>query len=242
VEDKKTHLPIRIDDGVSGPKISREWLENIIRSHITPLIDGLTIVPIPLPNGNSMFVVDIPKSYRAPHQELDTKKYYKRFNFSSHAMEDYEINDIRARRRVVSPLLNVDVEIKDGAAIFLKVSNIGDLPAQDVKFDFSETLVWPSDKFTLPLFSNGAKYFPPGKTFKFFYHTFQEVMKQGSTIPSTFDVMVSYLHPDPGQRVTDQFHIDLEDYHRSSVDRSELYELGQVLKEVLNQSTPSSGN
>ena len=90
-------LPQAVDDGSDGTDITREWLEQIINSLIKPRIDGIIIKPILLKSQGWAFVVDIPQSqYFAPHQSSD-KKYYKRYNFSSVPMEDYEIRDVMRR-------------------------------------------------------------------------------------------------------------------------------------------------
>lgn len=51
-EDK--HLPTRIDSGVDHDKYTREWLENVVTSNISPRIDGITILQIPLSPDNSV--------------------------------------------------------------------------------------------------------------------------------------------------------------------------------------------
>lgn len=89
------HLPGAIDP-VDRNQISKEWLEQII-SNIRPKIGGLVIYPVPIstaPN-HVVYVVDIPQGYTA-HQATD-KRYYKRFNFQSEPMEDYEIRDVMNR-------------------------------------------------------------------------------------------------------------------------------------------------
>jgi predicted HTH transcriptional regulator len=126
------HVPEKIDEGVDHHKLSHEWLEQIIRSHIMPRIEGLLIAPIRLSPDKSIYAVYIPKSYRGPHQEMDSKEYFKRYDFSSVPMDDYEINDIRNRRQVVPPLINIDTEIRRGVMISFRVTNIGALPAEDV--------------------------------------------------------------------------------------------------------------
>jgi predicted HTH transcriptional regulator len=108
---EEDHLPIALDEGVDHTKYSREWLEEVITSNITPRIDDLKIIQIPVSTSRSWFVVKVPKSYRAPHQEQYSKRYYKRFNFISERMEDYEINDVR---RDLPPLL-VPITIRDSA-------------------------------------------------------------------------------------------------------------------------------
>lgn len=97
-EAEKRHLPEKID-AVNGNEFSKEWLEQIINSNISPRINGLKITPIQTSNPEDnqvVFVVEIPKGTTA-HQASD-KKYYKRFNFESRPMDDWEIKDIINRQ------------------------------------------------------------------------------------------------------------------------------------------------
>ncbi|MEH2249875.1 AlbA family DNA-binding domain-containing protein [Nostoc sp.] len=98
------HILTDIDNGFNPQIITKEWLEQVIYSSIHPRIDGLIINQIHLITRNPdhvIYVVYIPQATtRAPHQALDYK-YYKRYNFQSEAMKDYEIRDIL--RRVTSP-------------------------------------------------------------------------------------------------------------------------------------------
>jgi predicted HTH transcriptional regulator len=81
------HEPITVDDGVDPSEYSREWLEEVIRSNVSPRIQSLLIKQIPLPSGRVSYVLDIPAATSlAPHQAAD-KRYYKRFNFQSVPME-----------------------------------------------------------------------------------------------------------------------------------------------------------
>lgn len=96
-EKEKRHLPETIDF-INGRLYSKEWLEQVINSSISPRIEGLIITPLQVdsPEKNQViYVVDIPKSNTA-HQAKD-KRYYKRFNFESTAMEDWEIKDLMNR-------------------------------------------------------------------------------------------------------------------------------------------------
>lgn len=103
------HIPTEIDCGFDPRDISKEWLEQVINSSIHPRIDGLLINQVELnttSTGRVLYVVSIPQATtRAPHQASD-HRYYKRFNFESVAMEDYEIKDIL--RRASSPDLYFD--------------------------------------------------------------------------------------------------------------------------------------
>lgn len=231
---EENNLPVSKDDGVDHKKISRERLEQIISSNITPRIDDIEIVPIPLSDDKSIFVVKIPKSNRAPHQSSN-KKYHKRFNFLSVAMEDYEINDVRQRQTVVLPLINIDVETKYHGFLFLKVSNTGAVPAYDVIFTLPENLVWLREGSTPKLLINGTKYFPPGRTFRFLWNRLHTFLHPSNEADKNFEFTVSYLHPQTGQRLSDVFYIDLEDYRETMSVKSDVEELKDVIKTGLNE-------
>jgi predicted HTH transcriptional regulator len=88
-----------LDSGIDPSDITPEWLEQIINSNIQRRVDGIRINPIKLTKthpGKCAYAIFVPQSSNAPHQASD-KKYYKRFNFHSVPMEDYEIRDIRNR-------------------------------------------------------------------------------------------------------------------------------------------------
>lgn len=156
---------------------------------------------------------------------------YKRFNFQSVPMEDYEINDVRSRQRTLAPLINIDIEAKRGNLVYLIVTNIGKVPAQDVTFVFSKEINWRGSRGTPTLFKRGIKYFPPGRTFNFFYNSFIGAFDKESEIPSSFEIEVSYLHPDISQRITDTFYVDLMDYMDTYVVESEIVDLSKKVQE-----------
>jgi hypothetical protein len=91
----KEHLPEKLDP-VNRREFSKEWLEQII-NNIRPRLDGVVITAVQLRSGpdDVAYVVEVPQSTTA-HQATD-KRYYKRFNFMSVMMEDYEIRDVMAR-------------------------------------------------------------------------------------------------------------------------------------------------
>ena len=106
------HIPTVIDTGFDPNALSKETLERIINSNIHPRINELIIKQIELVTtnpGHVLYVVSIPQATtRAPHQAAD-KRYYKRFNFESIAMEDYEIRDIL--RRATTPDLHFNFSL-----------------------------------------------------------------------------------------------------------------------------------
>lgn len=96
-DQARRHLPESISP-VDRINITKEWLEQVINSNIQPKIQGIIITPITLNSSENhvSYVVEIPKSNTA-HQAND-KRYYKRYNFESVAMDDYEIRDILNRQ------------------------------------------------------------------------------------------------------------------------------------------------
>jgi hypothetical protein len=97
IEDN--HLPIKIDVGYDPAEIKREWIEQVINSTIQRRIDGIRIKQIELKKNNPgrvIYVVSIPQSKRAPHM-ANNHIFYKRFNYQSIPMEEYEVRDVANR-------------------------------------------------------------------------------------------------------------------------------------------------
>lgn len=110
------HVPTKIDEGYDLSVISKEWLEQIINSNIHRRIDGIRINQIELTTGKVVYAVYVPQSSHAPHQAVD-KRFYKRFNFESKPMEEYEIRDVS--RRSDSPDLNLTFEVAVKDSFFI---------------------------------------------------------------------------------------------------------------------------
>ena len=100
-----------LDTGFDPNATTKEWLEQVINSRIQRKIDGIRINPVELKSihpGRVAYVVYVPQSVRAPHQASD-KKFYKRYNFESVPMEEYEIRDVA--RRLTMPILRLELEM-----------------------------------------------------------------------------------------------------------------------------------
>lgn len=233
-EDK--HLPKGIDSGVDHDKYTREWLENVVTSNISPRIDGITISQIPLSPDNSVYIVNIPKSSRGPHQDRGNHRYYKRFNFKSQPMEDYEINDVRSRNHTVKPLINIDIE-EHTFLVYLVIENIGEAVAENVRFNFTPEPTWPGDIETAPILKNGIRFFPPKRKFYIRYHPFFQVLDETSSIVSTFNVTAEYFNPEIKQKNSDSFHIDLRDFLLTSTPESTISWRGEKIEKALKDLT-----
>lgn len=97
---ERGHLPEGTDDGVDPSVIKREWLENILSANIDPKIEDLFIKPVILESkgsGRVAYIIEVPQARsRGPHQGPE-HKYYKRYNFKSEPMENYEVRDLMRR-------------------------------------------------------------------------------------------------------------------------------------------------
>ena len=100
---EKAHIPEKLDP-VKRSQISKEWLEHIV-TNAAPKIHGVVIHPVPLSSSSdhAAYIVEIPSSSTA-HQATD-HRYYRRWNFESVPMEDYEIRDVM--NRATKPILSV---------------------------------------------------------------------------------------------------------------------------------------
>lgn len=128
---EKNHEPQNIDTGVDPQTISREWLENVITSRIHPKIPDVVINPITLSSGNCIYLVYIPQSYTA-HQAHD-KRYYKRHNFKSEPMEDYEVRDVMNRTKwpILKPLFSLKQSISATRNLDVTIENRGPVRVTD---------------------------------------------------------------------------------------------------------------
>ncbi|WP_340114861.1 AlbA family DNA-binding domain-containing protein [Maribellus mangrovi] len=84
---------------INGNEFSKEWLEQIISSTIHRSIPDLKIYPIRFDKDieRTVYVVKIPSSIEAPHISKD-KRFYRRYNFESVPMEEYEIRQLYGRK------------------------------------------------------------------------------------------------------------------------------------------------
>jgi hypothetical protein len=123
---------------IDGNQISKEWLEQIINTRIQRKIEGLIIYPIRFDKKieQTIFIVEIPRSLNAPHM-TSNKKFYKRYNFESVEMEEYEIRNLYSRQektnlKIATPRINGSPSAERGnkiinyqASIEIYVENIG---------------------------------------------------------------------------------------------------------------------
>ena len=138
---EEDHKPKEISP-IDGRIYTKEWLENVIQL-IQPRIDGLKIYPIRIGDlEKSIYVAKIPKSGNAPHMARD-KRYYKRFNFKSEPMEDYEVKDLY--NRIFIPKIKIDgcsfvrinkSESKYEYQLTAKIINVGKQPCDSYKLNF----------------------------------------------------------------------------------------------------------
>ena len=99
---------------INGSVYTKEWLEQIVQSRIQRKIEGLKVIPVRIDDEikKSIYVVKIPESSAAPHMTSD-KRFYKRYNFESVQMEEYEIRACYNRKEKTDLVINNVVQSKD---------------------------------------------------------------------------------------------------------------------------------
>ena len=126
---------------VNGNEFNKEWLEQVISSTIQRNIPDLKIFPIRKDGKieNTIYVVQIPESYEAPHIAKD-KKFYKRYNFESVAMEEYEVRNLYGKKlksKLILSGYNISYLETDGDDIRFScesgVINDGEIAESDYK-------------------------------------------------------------------------------------------------------------
>lgn len=229
---EEDHIPIGLDSGVDTSVIDREWLENILLARIQPRLDGLVIGVIALAGTRAIICVAVPRTFRGPHQAED-KKYYKRFNFKSEPMEDYEARDVRSRALDAPPLVNIDLALRHGWLADLVVQNLGPVPAHDVKFSFEGEPIWHSGM--PPLFRRGLAILPPGQRFQFYFKSMFTLAGKADAPGERFTISATYLHPATATYVTETFSFDLHDYWGTQVIESDAIQSAKLVVDELKR-------
>lgn len=141
-DELRKHLPEKIDP-VQRSNFSKERLEQIINSGIHPRISGVIIYPITIGGSNEqvVYIVEIPKSNTA-HQNSKDHRYYKRFNFESIPMQDYEIRDVmnRAIHPDVGVIFSYERAFHTSFELYqlrILIKNKGATAVQNFKLEFS---------------------------------------------------------------------------------------------------------
>ncbi len=128
VSENAAHEPEAIDSGYGPTDISGEWLEQVINTNVERRIDRVIINTVLLHKthpGKVLYVVYVPESKLAPHMASDGR-FYRRFNFQSVPMKEYEVRNLMRREfypsrdivsawrdYVINPLLSMLKEEKD---------------------------------------------------------------------------------------------------------------------------------
>jgi hypothetical protein len=148
-------------------------------------------------------------------------------------MEDYEIAELRLRRRHLPPLISFEVLDHRKFFVVFDVANIGDLPAEDVKFEFPTDIAWPTGGGMPQPFRDGIRRLAPRQRLRFRYFAFSQILGEGSSVPPHFSVRISYFHPEVGGRVADEWFFDFAAYRDSMSVRSETeQQMGDIVEGI----------
>lgn len=127
---------------IDGNEFTKEWLEQIISSTIQRKISNLKIIPVRFENNieKTVYIVKIPKSFETPHMCKDNR-FYRRYNFESVQMEEYEIRELYNRKSIaklqVEPFDYGKKTKEENTIISLEfhVFNEGEIPESSYKLN-----------------------------------------------------------------------------------------------------------
>jgi len=99
---------------IDGNEFTKEWIEQVIQTRIQRKIEDLRIIPVRFDSDikKSVYVINIPASPLAPHMTSD-KKFYRRYNFESVQMEEYEIRNLYNRKGKTNLFINEIITSKE---------------------------------------------------------------------------------------------------------------------------------
>lgn len=132
---------------IDGNEFTKEWIEQVINSYVQRRIPDVKIYPIRFDGDikKSIYIVKIPYSYDAPHLSKD-HRYYKRFNFMSVPMEEYEVRQSYERRtnsKLIIDNWGSKIEIKnDNVIVTLEASVYNDGRASELNYK-TNIYLWP---------------------------------------------------------------------------------------------------
>lgn len=236
---EEDHKPTKLDGGVEHDKWSKERIEDIIQSNVAPRLKGLRISQVQLTAERSAYVVSVPRSERGPHQDRVTWRYFKRHNFKSSPMEDYEVNDVRNRRTHLPALISVRVDVVKGMLLNVVVENVGDTAASDIQFKIDPPLYWKHGE--PPAFTNGVRSLLAKKKLSFLYGSAPNVLGGTSSYVREFVVETSYFHHGVQKRITDRFEIDLNSLNGTLQEQSDLQIQAERLEKAFVALTKEIG-
>ncbi|KDN54696.1 AlbA family DNA-binding domain-containing protein [Flavobacterium seoulense] len=97
-------------DPIDSVTFSKDWFENVINGNVFTHIENLYIKQIYLNSDKNdvVYIVIINKSYTA-HQTSDYR-YYKRSNFESIPMRDFEIRNVMNRSKTQKDKLDFEIQ------------------------------------------------------------------------------------------------------------------------------------
>jgi hypothetical protein len=150
-------------------------------------------------------------------------------------MEDYEIDDVRNRRLATQGELSVSVEASQGILMQFVVANLGSVVLRNITFEVPSELL-PLLK-SPNVFTRGIRELQPRKRYTLNWGTYLNLTAETSSHPTVFDITATYNVGLASELSSDVFHIDLQDYWNTAVERSDLDRLGETLKKSVDDLT-----
>ena len=102
--------------------------------------------------------------------------------------------------------------------------------------------MWKRRQRASTIIANGIEYFPPGKRYHVLYGTSPNLFGTGPKARTEFSALISYFHPVRQKRITETFHINLNEYLGTWPQYSEVEDLSKKLEKSINNLTSEVKN
>lgn len=136
----------------------------------------------------------------------------------------------KLRKTQIRPFVVVDV--MPGYLLYVRVENLGQTVARNVRFEFpvalKSSLEPPREIDDLPLFRRGLATLPPGKSYRVLLDSFAT----RKNLPMLYDVIVTYEDAD-GDKYSDKYVLDMESFLNTSPESNHIESAATSLKELL---------
>lgn len=147
------------------------------------------------------------------------------------------MEDARSRRQAMPSLVLLDLGAPGGGLFEFALQNIGQAPALDVSFKWSNDMKWEKGK-PPEQFVRGIKVLPPGKTLHIpYYGVFALLKEKDVGDDPKFDIEVTYTHGETGKKLTETFHFEPGDLRGTLIKQSDVEEQGREISRRIQDLT-----
>lgn len=229
--DSNNGEPTGLDGGVTGPS-RLDWLHKIINANTFPSIESVEVTELNESTGR-YYIIAVPPSPQAPHQNSD-KRYYKRRGTHSEPMEHYEIEDVRNRPKRGAAPVRIGLIARNGLAMLRLQNEHESASATDIQCKVSANVDFERDAIQ-SLEGRGIKEMHAQVERYFLLDSIGGMLERNNE--ATLEITLSYQFLGQHLQETENFY--LSDFRDSVVYNSQTVDALLQIGETLNKQSQS---